>query len=224
MQTARRFLFFPALVLAASFSASLFAQKTADDTAAVAESETLPLDELRTFTEVFTKIKNDFVEEIDDRQLIENAIRGMLEGLDPHSAYLDKAAYEELQEGTSGEFGGLGIEVGMEDGFIKVIAPIDDTPAKRAGVQSGDLIIRLNDTPVKGMSLSEAVQTMRGEPGTTITLHLLPEDRDEGLSDYTDEWVLRRIVKRYSDFVAYPIRLTIVEPAPETELPPRCCG
>ena len=123
--------------------------------------EELPLAEIRTFTEVFAKVKNDYVESINDKNLLESAIRGMLEGLDPHSAYLDKEAYMELQEGTSGEFGGLGIEVGTEDGFIKVIAPIDDTPAQRAGVKAGDLIIRLDDTPVKGISLNEAVKMMR---------------------------------------------------------------
>lgn len=133
----------------------------------------LPLDDLRTFTEVFAKIKNDYVEAIEDKALLENAIRGMLSGLDPHSAYLVPEDYQELQAGTSGEFGGLGIEVGMEDGFVKVIAPIDDTPAQRAGVMSGDLIIRLNDTPVKGMTLSEAVKIMRGKPGSEIVLTII---------------------------------------------------
>ena len=137
------------------------------------EKEGLPLDELRIFTEVFSKIKNDYVEPVDDRQLLEDAIRGMLEGLDPHSSYLDKEAYQELQEGTTGEFGGLGIEVGLEDGFVKVIAPIDDTPAQKAGIQSGDLIIRIDDTPVKGMSLNDAVTRMRGKPGTNIDLTIV---------------------------------------------------
>ncbi|MEX2524911.1 MAG: S41 family peptidase [Gammaproteobacteria bacterium] len=183
MQTARRFFPYPILFFALALPAALPAQEKADDNPPSAvDGQALPLDELRTFTEVFTKIKNDYVESIDDRELIENAIRGMLEGLDPHSAYLDEAAYEELQEGTSGEFGGLGIEVGMEDGFIKVIAPIDDTPAQRAGIRSGDLIIRLNDTPVKGMSLSEAVQEMRGKPGTTITLTILREGVEKPLT------------------------------------------
>lgn len=144
-------------------------------------TEPLPLDEIRTFTEVFAKVKNDYVEEVNDRELIENAIRGMLEGLDPHSAYLDGEAYKELQEGTSGQFGGLGIEVGMEDGFIKVIAPIDDTPAERAGVQPGDLIIKLDDTPVKGMSLNDAVKQMRGEPGTPIALTIIREGEEKPL-------------------------------------------
>ena len=139
---------------------------------------TLPLDELRTFTEVFTRIKNDYVEPTEDGTLLENAIRGMLSGLDPHSTYLIPDDYQELQAGTSGEFGGLGIEVGMEDGFIKIIAPIDDTPAQRAGVEAGDLIIRLDDTPVKGMSLTDAVKVMRGEPGTDIVLTIVREGVD----------------------------------------------
>ena len=139
---------------------------------------TLPLDELRTFTEVFARIKNDYVEPTDDSTLLEDAIRGMLSGLDPHSSYLVPADYQELQAGTSGEFGGLGIEVGMEDGFVKIIAPIDDTPAQRAGVEAGDLIIRLDDTPVKGMSLTDAVKVMRGEPGTDIVLTIVREGVD----------------------------------------------
>ena len=139
---------------------------------------TLPLDDLRTFTEVFARIKNDYVEPVEDKALLENAIRGMLTGLDPHSSYLIPDDYQELQAGTSGEFGGLGIEVGMEDGFVKVIAPIDDTPAQRAGVEAGDLVIRLDDTPVKGMSLSDAVKVMRGAPGTDIVLTIVREGLD----------------------------------------------
>ena len=144
--------------------------------------DTLPLDELRTFTEVFAKVKNDYVESIDDRKLIENAIRGMLEGLDPHSAYLDKASYRELQEGTSGEFGGLGIEVSMEDGFVKVISPIDGTPAERAGIKAGDLIIRLDDKSVKGMMLNDAIKLMRGKPGSEIVLTVVREGEDKPLN------------------------------------------
>jgi len=145
------------------------------------DAEALPLEELRTFTEIFAKIKNDYVEPVDDKTLLENAIRGMLSGLDPHSAYLVPDDYKDLQAGTSGEFGGLGIEVGMEDGFVKVIAPIDDTPAKRAGVEAGDLIVRLDETPVKGMSLSDAVKIMRGKPGTDITLTIVREGADAPL-------------------------------------------
>lgn len=154
-------------------------QKAAGEQAA--ETEALPLDELRTFTEVFAKVKNDYVEPVDDKKLLESAIRGMLAGLDPHSAYLDKEAYRDLQEGTSGEFGGLGIEVSMEDGLVKVIAPIDDTPAARAGVKAGDLIIKLDETPVKGMELADAVRLMRGEPGTNITLTIIREGEEKPL-------------------------------------------
>ena len=141
----------------------------------------LPLDELRTFTEVFGKIKSDYVEPTEDSNLLENAIRGMLTGLDPHSTYLDPEAYKELQVGTSGEFGGLGIEVGMEDGFVKVISPIDDTPAQRAGMQAGDLIIRIDETPVKGLTLSESVKLMRGKPGSKIILTVVREGEDKPL-------------------------------------------
>ena len=141
-------------------------------------SEKLPLKELRTFAEVFGRIKSDYVEGVDDKKLLESAIRGMLSGLDPHSSYLGQEEYRELQVGTSGEFGGLGIEVGMEDGFVKVIAPIDDTPAERAGLAAGDLIIRIDDKPVKGMSLNDAVKIMRGKPGTEIILTILREGAD----------------------------------------------
>jgi carboxyl-terminal processing protease len=133
----------------------------------------LPLEDLRTFAEVYGRIKNDYVEGVQDKTLLESAIRGMLSGLDPHSDYLGKEEYRDLQVGTSGEFGGLGIEVGMENGFVKVIAPIDDTPAQRAGLQAGDVIIRIDDKPVKGMSLSEAVNLMRGKPGSEIGLTVL---------------------------------------------------
>ncbi len=154
-------------------------------------SSSLPLDDLRTFTEIFAKIKNDYVEPVEDSKLLENAIRGMLAGLDPHSAYLVPEDYQDLQAGTSGEFGGLGIEVGMEDGFVKVIAPIDDTPAERAGVEAGDLIIRLNDTPVKGMSLSDAVKIMRGKPGTEISLTIIREGEEKPLKIT----ILRDVIK-----------------------------
>lgn len=140
---------------------------------AIAEHEnvpSLPLDELRTFSQVFGKIKTDYVEPVSDKKLIDDAINGMLSGLDPHSQYLDPQDFKDLQDGTSGEFGGLGIEVGMEDGFIKVISPIEDTPAQKAGIKPGDLIIKLDDVPVKGMTITDAVKRMRGEPNTPIVL------------------------------------------------------
>lgn len=138
-----------------------------------------PLDELQQFSEVYSRIKENYVEDVKDKDLMTNAIRGMLSGLDPHSAYLDEEEFKELQVGTSGEFGGLGIEVGMEDGFVKVISPIDDTPAQKAGLQAGDLIIRLDDTPVKGMTLNDAVKLMRGKPGTSINLQIVREGKDK---------------------------------------------
>ncbi|MCG7955589.1 MAG: S41 family peptidase, partial [Candidatus Thiodiazotropha endolucinida] len=125
------------------------------------------------------RIKANYVEPVEDEVLLENAIRGMVSGLDPHSNYLDAEDYKDLQVGTKGEFGGLGIEVGMEDGFVKVIAPIDDTPAARAGVRSGDLIVRLDETPVKGMSLNEAVALMRGKPGTPLELTIIREGEEK---------------------------------------------
>lgn len=137
----------------------------------------LPLNELRTFVEVLERIRTAYVEPVDDATLLENAIRGMLEGLDPHSAYLEPEAFRGLQDSTTGQFGGLGIEVGQEDGFIKVISPIDDTPAARAGIEAGDLIIKLNEQPTKGMSLMDAVNKMRGEVGSSITLTVV---RDSG--------------------------------------------
>jgi carboxyl-terminal processing protease len=130
----------------------------------------LPVEEMRAFTDVFEAIKRNYVEPVEDKKLFTEAINGMLTGLDPHSAYLDQDAFREMQVGTQGEFGGLGIEVGMEDGFVKVVAPIDDTPAARAGLKSGDLIIKLDDMAVKGMSLNDAVKRMRGKPNTNITL------------------------------------------------------
>jgi carboxyl-terminal processing protease len=132
----------------------------------------LPIEELRAFTEVVDAIKKNYVEPVEDKKLFTEAINGMLTGLDPHSAYLDQEAFKELQVGTQGQFGGLGIEVGMEDGFVKVISPIEDTPAFRAGVKPNDLIIKLDDTPVKGMTLNDAVKRMRGKPNTQITLTL----------------------------------------------------
>jgi carboxyl-terminal processing protease len=141
----------------------------------------LPVDELRAFAEVFGAIKSGYVEPVEDKKLITGAINGMLTDLDPHSSYLDQEAFKELQVGTQGEFGGLGIEVGMEDGFVKVVSPIEDTPAYRAGLKPGDLIIRLDDTPVKGMSLNDAVKRMRGKPKTNIRLTIVRKGEQKPL-------------------------------------------
>ncbi|MGA0954294.1 MAG: S41 family peptidase [Burkholderiaceae bacterium] len=132
----------------------------------------LPVEELRQFADVYGAIKAHYVEPVEDKKLITEAISGMLSGLDPHSAYLDAEAFKELQVGTQGEFGGLGIEVGLEDGFVKVVSPIEDTPAARAGVRAGDLIIKIDDKATKGMNLQEAVKLMRGKPKTSINLTL----------------------------------------------------
>lgn len=140
-----------------------------------------PLETLRLFAEAYSRIKQNYVESVDDKELIEHAIRGMLEGLDPHSDFLMGDDYLDLKESTHGEFGGLGIEVGTENGFIKVIAPMDDTPAQKAGVKAGDLIIRLDEKPVKGMSLSEAVKLMRGKPGTELLITILREGEEQPL-------------------------------------------
>lgn len=144
-------------------------------------ADVLPLEQLRTFSDVFARIKRNYVEDVSDEVLLEHAIRGMLSGLDPHSSYLNTEQFNELRIGTSGEFGGLGIEVGMEDGFVKVVSPIDDTPAERAGMQTGDLIIRLDDKPVKGLSLNDAVKLMRGKPGSDIELTVVREGEDKPL-------------------------------------------
>src|SRR5690349_4021666 len=149
----------------------------------------LPVDDLRLFSEVFGRIKSDYVEPVDDRKLLKEAINGMVTGLDPHSAFLDQEAYRDLQVGTQGEFGGLGIEVGTEDGFIKVVAPIEDTPAFRAGVQAGDLIIKLDEVSVKGISLSDAVKRMRGKPNTEVKLTVLRKGETQPL-----EFVVKRDV------------------------------
>lgn len=142
---------------------------------ALKDNQDIPFEELQAFTEVFSKVKSDYVEGVDDKKLIEDAIRGMLSGLDPHSAFMNTAEFNELKVGTTGQFGGLGIEVGMENGFVKVISPIDGTPAFRAGLKPSDLIIKLDDTPVKGMSLNDAVKIMRGEPDTDILLTVVRE-------------------------------------------------
>ena len=163
-----------ALITGVALSAAAYAQDSG-------ENDSLPLEELRVFAEIFGRIKANYVEPVADKVLLENAIRGMVSGLDPHSSYLDSDEFKDLQVGTKGEFGGLGIEVGMEDGFVKVISPIDDTPAQRAGILTGDLIVRLDETPVKGLTLNDAVKLMRGKPGTKITLTIVREGEEKPL-------------------------------------------
>ena len=167
-----------------------------------AETLPLPLDEVRIFTEVLNRIRSAYVEPIDDKTLLENAIKGMLAGIDPHSTYLEADDYDQLQESTTGEFGGLGVEVGIEDGFIKVIAPMDDSPADIAGVQAGDLIIKLDDTPAREVTLGDTIDIMRGEPGTDIVLTIIRE----GVSEPFEITVTREIIQASS------IRYRIIEP------------
>ena len=162
----------------------------------------LPLKELRIFTDVFEHIRDNYVNKVDDKTLLENAIKGMLSGLDPHSAYLDRANFDELKSQTTGEFGGLGLEVGMDDGFVRVITPIDDTPAKKAGIQTGDIIVKLDDKPVKGMSLDHAVALMRGPRGSKVKLTIVREGVDKPF----DVTVTRQIIKVVS------VRSRMLEP------------
>ena len=158
---------------------------------ALKENQDIPFEELQSFTEVFSRIKSDYVEGVDDKSLIEDAIRGMLSGLDPHSSYLNTSEFSDLKIGTTGQFGGLGIEVGMENGFVKVISPIDDTPASRAGVQAADLIIMLDDKQVKGMTLSDAVKIMRGKPNTDIKLTIVREGESKPLEIIITREIIR---------------------------------
>jgi carboxyl-terminal processing protease len=162
----------------------------------------IPLEEIRQFTEVFGAVKQNYVEPVDDKKLMQEAISGMLSGLDPHSAFLDADAFKDMQSSTQGEFGGLGIEVGAEDGIIKVITPIDDTPAARAGVKAGDLIIKIDDKVTRGMTLPEAVKLMRGKPRTSITLSIARKGEDKPL-----EFKLMRDVIRVQS-----VRTKMIEP------------
>ena len=143
------------------------------------EPALLPLEDLRTFTRVYDQIRNGYVEDISDSQLLEYAIRGMIAELDPHSAYLDKNAFADLQANTSGEFGGVGLEVSLDEGFVKVVTPIDDSPSARAGILSGDVVIRIDDQPLKGMDLNKAVNMMRGPRGSKIKITVMREGVDQ---------------------------------------------
>ncbi|MCU6434977.1 S41 family peptidase [Undibacterium sp. Jales W-56] len=180
--------------VAASIQFSALAQKSA--------GTPLPVEELRQLADVFGLIKSDYVEPVEDNKLLTEAITGMVASLDPHSAYLDKKAYAELREGTQGKFVGLGIEVGMEDGYVKIIAPIEDSPAYRAGVKAGDLITRLDSQPVKGLSLDEAVKKMRGEPNTKITLTLARKTEDKPIV----VTITRELIKQQS------VKAKLIEP------------
>jgi carboxyl-terminal processing protease len=175
--------------IAVSLQFSAMAQKPVDPP--------LPLEELRQLADVFGLIKSDYVEPVEDKKLLTEAISGMVASLDPHSAYLDKKAYAELREGSQGKFVGLGIEIGQsEDGYIKIVAPIEDSPAWRAGIKAGDLISRLDSTPVKGMTLDESVKKMRGEPHSKVSLTVLRKGEAEPLVfNITREEIHQKSVK-----------------------------
>ena len=168
-------------------------QAVADESGGRAETYRL----LNLFGDVFERVRAEYVEPINDREAIENAINGMLTGLDPHSSYLNQRSYRDMQVQTRGEFGGLGIEVTQENGYIKVISPIDDTPAARAGIKPGDLITTLNGQSVQGLSLQEAVEQMRGERGTTIKLTIRREGADRPLELSLVRDVIRPQVVRF---------------------------
>ncbi len=138
----------------------------------------LPLEELQQLAAVFGIIKTDYVEPVDEKKLITDAISGMVSSLDPHSQYFDKKSFKEFREGTSGRFVGVGIEITMEDGLVKVVSPIEDSPAFRAGLKAGDLITKIDDTPVKGLTINDAVKRMRGEPNTRVTLTIFRRDEN----------------------------------------------
>ncbi len=165
--------------------------------------------QLNLFGDVFERVRAEYVEEVSDEELIEAAIRGMLSSLDPHSSYLNPESFGEMQVQTRGEFGGLGIEVTMEDGFVRVVSPIDDTPAFRAGIEAGDLITHLDGEPILGMTLGDAVDRMRGPVNTDIVLTVLREGADEPLeiTITRDIIVIQSVRSRIEDKVGY-IRIT----------------
>ena len=138
----------------------------------------LPLEELQQLAAVFGIVKTDYVETVDERKLISDAITGMVAGLDPHSQYFDKKSFREFREGTSGRFVGVGIEIGMEDGVVRVVSPIEGSPAFRAGLKAGDLITRIDETPVRGLTMDQAVKRMRGEPNTQVVLQVYRKDEN----------------------------------------------
>ena len=157
---------------------------------------TIPVDELRTFSEVFARIKNDYVEPVSDKKLIEQAISGMVSSLDPHSVFLDEDAFKDLRTTTTGKFGGVGIEIGTEDGFIKVISPIDETPAAKAGIRAGDLITKVDGESTRGLTTTKAVERMRGNPGTKVRLEIFrKEDRSTQTFALTREQIKIQGVK-----------------------------
>lgn len=175
--------------LAGPALAPAFAQDKADPKAGAGDKSEL-YQQLNLFGDVLERIRRDYVEPVEEKTLIENAINGMLTALDPHSSYMNPKAYKDMQVQTKGEFGGLGIEVTMENGVIKVVSPIDDTPAAKAGIQAGDLIFALDGEPVQGLTLQEAVEKMRGKVGTPIKISIR-----RGGKDPFDVSLTREIIK-----------------------------
>lgn len=169
------------LLLAAGVTIGVSATLSSGVLADRSSSDVLPVKDLQNFVRVLDMVKSGYVEPVDDEKLLADAMRGMLEGLDPHSSYLAGEDFESFETAIRGEFGGLGIEVQMQDGLVRVISPIDDTPAARAGIQPGDLIVKIDETPVKGLSLTDAVQRMRGAPGSKITLTVAREGSGQPL-------------------------------------------
>lgn len=151
----------------------------------------LPLEELRTFTRVYDHVRSGYVDEVADAQLLEYAIKGMIAELDPHSAYLDKEAFADLQANTSGEFGGIGLEVSLEDGFVEVVTPIDGSPSAKAGIMAGDIVVRIDDKQVKGMDLNKAVNLMRGPKNSPIKITVMRDGIDQPI----DFALMRDIIK-----------------------------
>ena len=172
-------------------------------TASGDDREPLPVDQIKAFGEIFDLVKEQYIHAVDDRELLEDAIRGMVSGLDPHSAYLTADEHQELQEGTSGEFGGLGIEITAEDGLIRIITPLDDSPAHDAGLLPGDLVTRVDGESVRDLTATEAAKRIRGQPGTPVTLTILREGEEEGPLEFT---IIRDIVEIAS------VKSELVEP------------
>ena len=170
---------FIAATLSLALAISPIAFKAQEESSGQSSAETYQ--QLTLFGDVLERVRAEYVTELTDKELIEAAINGMLTSLDPHSGYLNEANFRDMRVKTRGEFGGLGIEVTMENGFVKVVSPIDDTAAANAGIQPGDYITHLDDEPVLGLTLSEAVEKMRGRIGTTIVLTVRREGETEAL-------------------------------------------
>ncbi len=164
--------------------------------------EGIPLSNLQEFVQVIEQIKTYYVEEVSNDELFDHAIEGMVNNLDPHSAYLDEGDFDDLKINTTGKFGGLGIEVTMEDGFVQVISPIDDTPAAKAGIHAGDVIIRINEKPVKGMTLRDAVDEMRGPKGSKVVLTVMRDNATK-----PKEFVIVRDIIKVQN-----VKYTMIEP------------